>query len=137
MSDAISLAIVGSIFAIIGIVTVTRKRFILPFGQNALRRIFNPEPMIIFVLTQARAIFFGAVCLVSGIIMITIGVQVYFSRNEQAVRDGILTVTVIIGAAITFLVFLFALFMEFLVNLQNKATNKEGTHGKRGDSTDN
>src|SRR5688572_11684844 len=134
MSDAIGLMCLGSIFAVVGIVSIARKRFTMPFGRIGF---FKPKPVITFVLTEGRAVLFGCASLISGLIMMGIGWNVYSTRNEEAITDGVLTVTVIIAVFITFFGFLFALFMGFLESLRKRATNKEGTDGKSGDSTDN
>src|SRR5688500_7934596 len=114
MDDAIGLIFVGSILAVVGIVSVARKRFTLPFGRIGF---FKPKPVITFVLTESCAVFFGCVSLISSLIMIGIGWNIYSTRNEEAITDGVLTVTVIIAVSITFFGFLFALFMGFLKDL--------------------
>jgi hypothetical protein len=134
MSDAVGLMFLGSVLLVIGVVSVIQKRFTLPFGRIGT---IKPKPVFIFVLTESRATRFGFTSLVCGLFMIGLGLHTYITFNMTAITDGILTITIIVGVAITIFVFLFELFMEFLVDLRKKAMSKEGENGKHSDSANN
>jgi hypothetical protein len=134
MDNPVGLMFPGGVLVVIGVVAVIQKRFTLPLGRIGF---LNPKPVFIFVLTESRATQFGYTSLVFGLFMFGLGLHTYITQNQKAITDGILTITNIVGVAITIFVFLFELFMEFLENLRNRAVSKEGTDGKHSDSTHN
>jgi len=134
MDNPVGLMFPGGVLVVIGVVAVIQKRFTLPLGRIGF---LNPKPVFIFTLTESRATQFGYTSLICGLFMLGLGLHTCITNNQKAVTDGILTITNIVGVAITIFVFLFELFMEFLEDLRNRAVNKEGTDGKRDNPTHN
>jgi hypothetical protein len=125
MKNELWVGFVGGLFAIVGIVSIARKRFAFEFGRNGWgKNFFHPKPMIVFVLTEARAVFFGFASLVAGLALIAVSWQVHSTQNDQGGKDSVLVIALIALPAIVLLVFLFALFVEFLARLQSRAKQK-------------
>jgi len=118
MSDVCAMGLIGVLYIFLGIWSMLRKRLVLEFGRWGT---FNPNPMVIFTLTEGRALLFGYVSLGVGLAILGTGVYIYLPGNELLVRQGLSVIVVVLGTSIAILTFLFELVMEFLVALKNSS----------------
>jgi hypothetical protein len=118
MPDLLGEVIVAIILALVGIFSIARKRFSMEFGRRGFLRFFNAQPIFTFTLTESRAILFGWVSLISGLVVLGLCVYVFVTLDKSIVEQGITLVIAVLAASATLITFLFESFIEFLVHVK-------------------
>jgi hypothetical protein len=108
-------------FALIclGVYSVIRKRFSWRVSDHAGSRI-----LFTLTLTQARAILFGILAILGGLITIIPLLVAWLSHNDLTTDDSIRTLATLVGLLVVCLGFFISCFFEFLQHLRNIAAQK-------------
>jgi hypothetical protein len=115
MSDVCGVALIGGLLVIVGISSISKKRFVLALGRQGF---FRPKPFFFVTLTEGRAKLFGCVSLLVGLVMLGLWAYISITRDEEIVRQGGLIIVTVVGTGIMVMTYLMELFIEYMVMLK-------------------